>query len=54
MKVTLQDGTVYVPKIVFFHKILFRTYAIFDGGLMVIPSSEIYKIETVSRKDEEL
>jgi len=54
MKVTLQDGTVYSPKVVYFHKILFLDYAVFDGGLMVIRSSKIYKIENESKKDAEL
>jgi hypothetical protein len=54
MKVTLQDGAVYTPKVVFFHTILFRDYAVFDGGLMVIRANKIYKIENTSVRDVEL
>lgn len=54
MKVTLQDGTVYCPKIIFFHKVLFIDYAVFDGGFMMIRSSDIYKIENESKRDVEL
>lgn len=51
MKVTLQDGTIYAPKIIFFHRILFWDYAVFDGGLIMIRSSKIYKIENERKED---
>jgi hypothetical protein len=54
MKVTLQNGTVYLPKVIFFHKVWFIDYVVFDGGLMMIRSSDIYKIENESKRDVEL
>lgn len=54
MKVTLRNGAVYFPKVIYFHKVLFIDYAVFDGGLMMIRSSDIYKIENENKKDVEL
>jgi hypothetical protein len=43
--VILNDGAEYAPKSIWFHRVLFWNYAVFDGGLMHVSVNNIKRIE---------
>jgi len=51
MRVVLWDGAEYTPEKVYFHKVLFWTFVVFDNGSVMVESKYVKKI-TDDKKQE--